>query len=299
MRCRILAVSILLLSSIFAARAAKLPLMAKDIGLMLRAGYSNDTVMQDLAKRHFADTLDATKEAMLIQAGATPTLVNALKNGIYSVSPEEAAQAKEELAAQAKRRAALAEESRKFNTVYQDQLARARKAALLGFKGDNASYDYLKGCLVRLGNNGFVRVSDETIGKKKLIAYYFSAHWCAPCRKFTPQLVEYYNRVASQHPEFEIVFYSADKSAVDMENYMRETNMPWPAVDYEKRQEKEELLKAAGEGIPSLVLVESNGKLISSSYSGSQYLGPQKVLADLDTIFAGGQVPQVAQAKTQ
>ena len=65
-----------------------------------------------------------------------------------------------------------------------------------------------------------------------------------------------------------------------------------------KLQEKQEVLKAAGNGLPSLVLVESTGKLLSSSYSGSQYLGPQKVLADLDTIFAGGQLPQVAQVQT-
>ena len=298
MRCRILPVLVSLALSIFAARASQLPLTAKDVGLMLRAGYSSDTVVRDLAKRHFADTLDATKEAMLIQSGATSALVSALKSGTYSVPPEEAARAKEELAAQAKRRALLAEESQKFNSVYQDKLVRERAAALQGFQSDNTTYDYLKGYLVRVGNSGLVRASDEAIGNKKLIAYYFSAHWCAPCRKFTPQLVEYYNRVASQHPEFEIVFYSFDKTAADMEGYMRETNMPWPAVDWEKREEKKELLNAAGDGIPSLVLVDSTGKIVSSSYSGKQYLGPQKVLADLDTIFAGGQVPQVAQVKT-
>lgn len=297
MRCCILAVSLSLFLSIFAVRANQLPLMARDVGLMLRAGYSSDTVMRDLEKRHFTDTLDATKEAMLVQSGATPALVSALKSGNYSVSPEEAARAKEELAAQAKRRALLAEESQKFNTVHQDKLARGQAAALQGSPSGNATSDYLKGCLVRPSNSGFVRASDEAIGNKKLIAYYFSAHWCAPCRKFTPQLIEYYTRVASQHPEFEIVFYSFDKTAADMERYMRETNMPWPAIDYEKLKEKKELLKAAGDGIPSLVLVESSGKVISSSFSGSQYLGPQKVLADLDTIFAGRQVPQVAQVQ--
>jgi Thioredoxin-like len=46
-------------------------------------------------------------------------------------------------------------------------------------------------------------------GKKKLVALYFSAHWYAPCRKFTPQLVKFHNRVAPQHPEFEIVFISS------------------------------------------------------------------------------------------
>ena len=72
-----------------------------------------------------------------------------------------------------------------------------------------------------------------------------------------------------------------------MEAYMRETNMPWPAIDYQKLADKEVLKKSAGDGIPSLVLVDETGKLISSSYAGKQYLGPAKVLADLDAIFSG------------
>jgi nucleoredoxin len=132
------------------------------------------------------------------------------------------------------------------------------------------------------------------LANKKLFAFYFSAHWCQPCRKFTPQLVEYYNRVVAQHPEFEIVFYSFDKSASAMEMYMRETNMPWPAIDYGKLQEKEVLKKNAGDGIPALVLVDGTGKVLSSSYAGSQYVGPAKVLSDLDAILAGNAAPQVA-----
>jgi nucleoredoxin len=292
MRCRVLAFLISLLVSIFAMDAAQLPFTAKDVCLMLRASYSGDTVMRDLAKRHFADKIDAAKETTLVQAGATPALVSALKSGTYLASPEEALRAKAELEAQAKRRAAQAEEARRFDTLYQDQLARKRAATKEDPHSVNTTEDYLKGCLVRLGNSGFVRADDDAMGKKKLIAYYFSAHWCGPCRKFTPQLVEYYNRVAPQHPEFEIVLYSFDKSAADMEGYMRESHMPWPAIDFEKREEKAELKKTYGGGIPSLMLFDSTGKLISSSFDGQKNLGPQKVLADLDAIFSGGNVAQ-------
>ena len=141
--------------------------------------------------------------------------------------------------------------------------------------------------LVAWKNGSLARFDDEALGKKKLIALYFSAHWCAPCRKFTPQLVDYYKRVAPEHPEFEIVFYSEDKSQYAFETYMRETNMPWLAIDYPKVKTKDALQKIAGSGIPSLVLVDSTGKVISSSYNGSQYLGPEKVIADIDAIFAG------------
>ena len=292
MRRGIFAVLIAIELSIFASDARQLPFTAKEVALMLRAGYSSEAVVQDLAKRHFAGTVDASAETDLIKAGATPALVNAIKSGSFSVPPEDAARAKAELEAEAKRRKALAEESQKFNTLHQDQVARERATAQLKFQGEHVTYDYLKGCLVQLGNNGLVRADDDVIGRKKFILYYFSAHWCPPCRKFTPQLVEYYNRVTPQHPEFEIVFYSFDKSAAEMEDYMRGTNMPWPAIDYGKREEKPELSKAAGSGIPSLVLVEASGKLISSSFDGEKNVGPQKVLTDLDAVLAGGSVAQ-------
>ncbi len=291
---RSLAALAFLLLSILSGPAKLLPLTVKDITLMLRTGYSSEDVTQELARRRFADTLNSATETDLLKAGATPVLVSSIKSGSFSVSPEEATQAKAKIEAEAKRRVELAEEARKFDTLYQHQLAREKAAALLKFQADNVTYDYLKGSLVRLSNNSFVRADDDAIGKKKYIVYYFSAHWCPPCRRFTPQLVEYYNRVAPQHPEFEIVFYSFDKSATEMENYMRESNMPWPALDYGKRDEKSELLKAAGSGIPSLVLVEASGKLISSSFDGQKYLGPEKVLSDLDGIFAGKQPDALA-----
>ena len=115
------------------------------------------------------------------------------------------------------------------------------------------------------------RFDDEPLAKKKLIALYFSAQWCAPCRKFTPQLVEFYNRVASQHPEFEIVFVSNDRTPFGMETYMRDMQMPWPAIDFAKLPGKEALQKYAGEGIPCLVLLDASGKVLSHTYAGGKH----------------------------
>jgi nucleoredoxin len=288
---------VFLLSSILNSRAGQLPLTAKEISLMLRSGYSSNAVMQELARRHFVDTLDATKETTLIKAGAAPELVTALKNGTYSLAPEQAAIAQQQMADQKKRHAIEAEQSRKFDTLYQAQVARDRTSAKAQSPNGDSIYKFLKGDLVRCQSGALVHSDDETLANKKLIAFYFSAHWCGPCRKFTPQLVEYYNRVAPQHPEFEVVFFSFDKSASAMEGYMRETNMPWPAIDYQKLPGKEVLKKNAGDGIPSLVLVDSTGKVISSTYAGTQYLGPAKVLGDLDAIFAGGAARQATASR--
>jgi nucleoredoxin len=276
----------------WSAQAKPLPLTTSEVGLMLRGGYSNASVMRELSTRRFADTLDATKEGTLVKAGANADLIGALNSGAYAVAPQEAARAQEEMAVQAKRKAAEAD-ARKFDTLHHDQEMRARVAAQSQAAESENMYKFLRSDLVRCRNGSVSPAETEALARKKLIAFYFSAHWCGPCRKFTPQLVEYYNRVAAQHPEFEIIFYSLDKSASAMETYMRETNMPWPAIDYQKLAEKEVLKKNAGNAIPCLVLVDGTGKIVSNTFNGGEYLGPQKVLADLDGIFAGA-APQVA-----
>ena len=277
---------------VFAGQAGQLPLTVSEIGLMLRSGYSSSAIMQELSKRHFADAIDETKETTLVKAGASAELIASLKSGIYSLSPEKIAAVQQEMASQEQRHAEQAEATRKSEAAYQARLIRERSAkpTNLNAGGTDAVLQFLKNDLVQL-HNGTVAHADETaLASKKLIAFYFSAEWCGPCRKFTPQLVEYYKRVAPDHPEFEVVFYSRDRSLFAMEKYMQEQNMPWLAIDYSKLKEKEALAKSAGNGIPSLVLVDSTGKVISSS----QDVGPQKVLADIDAIFAGKGPARVA-----
>lgn len=298
MRMRRLFLTLLVAGAAFSTLPARtLPLTIKEVTLMLRSGFSNETVQRELSVRRFADSCDAGAEKALRDAGAAPALIDAIKNGSYASSPGDAQAAQAELAAQAARRAREAERSRKFNTLYQDQLARARAAAPLRLETPHPLADQLKGDLVLSKNGSLTRFDDEALGKKKLIALYFSASWCAPCRKFTPQLVEYYNRVASQHPEFEIVFFSRDRSPFGMETYMRDTQMPWPAIDFGKLPGKEALRKYGGESIPCLVLLDASGRVISDSYAGKDYVGPEKVVADLDAIFA--KAPAAAIAATR
>lgn len=293
----LLAGMILFASTSFGLAANPPPMTLKDVSLMLRSGYSSDAVRREVATRHFMGTLDATGEKNLAQAGALPALIAELKSGAFAIPASEVAAVQAEVAAKEQRRAAQLDESRKLNTLYQAQLAQKRNAPAPNAAAPAGSIAALvKGDLV-MSQNGVTRpYLDGEFEKKKLIGLYFSAHWCGPCRKFTPSLVAFYNKYAAAHPEFEILFVSNDKTAGAMQVYMRDEQMPWPALSFDKVSTNEALKKYAGSGIPCLVLVDENGKVISDTYSGKNFRGPEAVLADLDQLFASKNPSQVAQA---
>jgi len=274
------------------------PMTVRDISLMLRSGYSSEAVEREVTARHFIGTLDAAAEKNLAQAGASPALVNGLKSGAFAIPASELGAVQADLAAKAQSRARQIEESRKLNTLYQARLAQARNAppAEAATKA-TAIASVVKGNLMTSRNGVLRPYLDAEFEKKKLIGLYFSAHWCGPCRKFTPNLVAYYNKNAAAHPEFEIVFVSFDKSAAAMEGYMRELQMPWPAVGFDKISGNEALKKYAGASIPCLVVVDENGKVVFDTYAGKNYRGPEAVLGDLDHLFAGKGPSQVAQVR--
>jgi nucleoredoxin len=274
------------------------PLTWKDVSLMLRGGYSSDTVEREVASRHFLGTLDAAGEKNLVQAGASPGLIKGLKSGAFVIPASEIAAVQAELAAKEQRRAAELEESRKLNTLYQARLLDKRNApaATAGLPAGHVA-SLVKGELVTSRNGVLGPYLDAEFEKKKVIGLYASAHWCGPCREFTPKLVAYYNKVAAAHPEFEILFVSNDKTAPAMEGYMREDQMPWPAINFDKVARNEGLLKYFGDSIPCLVVVDENGKVLFDTYAGKNYRGPEAVLADLDRFFAGKGPAQVAQAR--
>lgn len=293
--------SLLVVLLLFASASSSLvgrvlPLTVKEVCLMLRSGYSSEAVQQELSARHLAGTCDAAAEGALRRAGATNPLIDAIKGGAYATSRADAAVALEKLTVQAQRQALEVERLRKMDRLYQTQLARER-AASRPPEMRAAVADVVKGDLVYWNGGSLAPFDDQTLANKKLIALYFSAFWCGPCRKFTPQLVEYYDRVKAQHPEFEILFVSSDRSLSAMETYMREMKMPWPAIDFGKPAGKESLGKYSGTGIPCLVLVNARGEVLSDTYSDGKRLGPDKVLADLDVIFARGPAGQVAQTR--
>ncbi len=142
--------------------------------------------------------------------------------------------------------------------------------------------------LVRMEQGTLKSVNTDTaLAGVKYYAFYYSASWCGPCRQFTPGFVQAYRQLKQKHPEFEVVFVSSDRSAKDMAGYMKADGMPWLALKYELVGSSG-FMRYGGPGIPCLVLMDANGKVLSHSFEGDNYLGPGKVLQDAQRILARG-----------
>jgi nucleoredoxin len=140
--------------------------------------------------------------------------------------------------------------------------------------------------LIALDGKKLVPFNADSLASKKFIAVYYSGSWCGPCKAFTPDLVKWYKRNRSKAELFELVFVSADRSEAQMQAYMVDDKMPWPALEFGSIKTGNPIVGKGGPGIPSLVVFDADGKLVAESYVNGEYVGPRKVLRDFDKMLA-------------
>eukprot|EP00429_Kryptoperidinium_foliaceum_P010111 CAMPEP_0176001772 /NCGR_PEP_ID=MMETSP0120_2-20121206/300_1 /TAXON_ID=160619 /ORGANISM="Kryptoperidinium foliaceum, Strain CCMP 1326" /LENGTH=387 /DNA_ID=CAMNT_0017334333 /DNA_START=47 /DNA_END=1207 /DNA_ORIENTATION=+ len=118
-----------------------------------------------------------------------------------------------------------------------------------------------------------VSVNDALQGK--IVLLYFSAHWCPPCRRFTPMLVAMYNKLKETRDDFEIVFVSLDNKDSEFEEYA--STMPWKCVPFEGMAESRSKLamKYGAQGIPHLVVISETGEIITQEGTSEVQLDPE------------------------
>jgi len=115
-------------------------------------------------------------------------------------------------------------------------------------------------------------LGSELLGKSngKPIGLYFSAHWCPPCRAFTPKLAQMYKDGLKD--KMEIIFVSSDRDEASFKDYFKD--MPWLCLPFDKRAEKNQLSKVLEvQGIPTFVVINPDGSIITTD-------GQSKVMDD-------------------
>ncbi|CAM9850611.1 unnamed protein product, partial [Laminaria digitata] len=97
----------------------------------------------------------------------------------------------------------------------------------------------------------------------KVLAVYFSASWCAPCKQFTPILKKVYNKLTEEGKPFEIVFVSSDKSAEEFTTYMGD--MPWLSVPFDGKTRGTAAQLLGVSALPTLLVFDENQQLITAN----------------------------------
>jgi thiol-disulfide isomerase/thioredoxin len=115
---------------------------------------------------------------------------------------------------------------------------------------------------------------DQLAGKT--VGFYFSAHWCPPCRTFTPNLVKFRDQ---NKDDFEIVFVSSDRSPQAQMGYMEESNMKWLTLPHRGKAANSLAGKYGVSGIPALIIVSPDGETITKNGRGDVSGNPKGALA--------------------
>jgi thiol-disulfide isomerase/thioredoxin len=130
----------------------------------------------------------------------------------------------------------------------------------LGLLHSDIKNDYVRTLLQR--HDAF----DLAALKGKPVLVDFFASWCAPCAAVAPAVV----RFAADHPEIAIVGVSLDnpQTMADLPGFMAKHAITWPVIG-EKLGWDGELDDAwRVDGIPALILVGADGKILANELVG-------------------------------
>ncbi|MEP2776055.1 MAG: thioredoxin-like domain-containing protein [Luteolibacter sp.] len=150
--------------------------------------------------------------------------------------------------------------------------------------GPSVFDEILDGNLEKLDGKSLKRYELEQKPTKYYL-FYYTASWCPPCQKFTPDLVEFYDKNKPKSVEFEIVLVTSDSDEKAMEGYAKDKKMQWPHLKLSKVKSFKSKFPHPGGGIPNLVLTDLEGNLIKTSYVDGKYTGPSPVMNHLDDLL--------------
>lgn len=106
---------------------------------------------------------------------------------------------------------------------------------------------------------GKLKKKDGRLNTKYFILY-FSAGWCGPCCMEVPHSVKTYHDLVKDSSNVEVVMCNMDRDLEAAEKWVAENKMPWPVLL--KADFPDLVAKVAPDAIPTLILVDSQGKVV-------------------------------------
>jgi len=167
---------------------------------------------------------------------------------------------------------------------------------------DPEAFPWTPPTLAEALGDSFVRADGSEVSLASIaksganVGVYFSAHWCGPCRQFTPKLIEAYDKMLGDPAKpFEVIFVSGDRDEAGFKEYFG--SMPWLAVPFDDEKRRDALNEYFGvQGIPHFVMLTPDLKMINPNARGSVMSDPAceefpwrpKLVTDVDEALDEG-----------
>ncbi len=111
-------------------------------------------------------------------------------------------------------------------------------------------------------SKGTEKVKKADALNNDIIGIYFSAHWCGPCRVFTPNLGKFYQNVNKEKKQVEIIYCPSDQTLHEFNEYYQ--TMPWLAIPFES-DSKDAIADGLGiSSIPTLIIFDKKGNVLDN-----------------------------------
>lgn len=128
-------------------------------------------------------------------------------------------------------------------------------------KSDSKSFAKILGNATVLSNSGNERKIKDILEQNSVIGLYFSAHWCSPCRAFTPILAKCYEEWKTTS-SIEIIYVFSDNDKDEYKEYV--AKHPWKRYAYADKKLCEAIMDEFHvKGIPQLIIFDKQGNLIT------------------------------------
>jgi thiol-disulfide isomerase/thioredoxin len=226
-----------------------------------------------------------------IEGSPHSSMVYEIRNGLQKIFAENPAQAKDTLVRKAKTFSLdfMKEHTSSLSCLFLFQfIDMVEDSAILNKVFTNLQKDYGENPLVAYYYEKYERavklapghqapeisLSDST-GKSiklsdfrnKYVLIDFWASWCGPCRRETPSLLKLYGNYHSKG--LEILGVSLDDNPQAWLNYIHLNKLTWPQVSDLKAWKSQVVQDYSIEGIPMMILLDKQGKVIAKGRTDS------------------------------